>query len=805
MKRRMVSAMTLMLLLTSMLMLAFHVQPVRAEGTIYIRADGSIYPLTATITTADNVTYTFADNIDSEIVVEKGSIVIDGKGYTLQGTGAYSSKGIHLSGIENVTVTKTNIIGFWYGIYIEHSNGNTVTENNITDNTSIFLGGFGNTIFRNNIRGGGSGIWLEGDANNISENNITGSACGMFFVWSSSNNVSRNSLTGNRFNFGVYAIGLSGFVNYVDASNTVDGKPVYYWINEHDKNVPSDAGYVALVNCTHISARNLSLAHNGQGLLLAYTTNSTIVENNITDTEYCIELFESTNNILSGNIMSGISSSVIGLSLSRSSYNKISGNSITNNGGGSGVMLAEASNNIVSGNIIKNSYGGVHLAYGIPLEPSSDNRFYNNSFIDNVQQVSVYGGSSHNAWDDGYLSGGNYWSDYWGVDSFSGPYQNETGSDGIGDTAYVIDASNQDNYPLMRLWVPFENQTIYIRADGSIDPSGAPIQRKGDLYVLTSNVTSDADGIVVERDNVILDGAGCTLQGTGNGTGLNLTGRSNVTITNVKIKAFDLGIWLAASSTNTIARNILAENHNGIGLDYTSNNNTILGNNVTGTDDGGILVAGNENVIIDNLVSNCVGVYGWGINVYVANNNAITKNKVMNNTCGLRLYHSRNNIIDNNEIADNSYGIYLEEDSGNNTIYYNNFINNTNQAHVESLTNAWDCGYPSGGNYWSDYNGTDLYSGPYQNETGNDGIGDAQYIIDSNNQDRYPLMNPCWNPADINHDLKVDVKDVYSCARAFGSLHGGLKWNPVYDMNDDGRIDLKDIWLICRDFGKTYP
>jgi len=78
-----------------------------------------------------------------------------------------------------------------------------------------------------------------------------------------------------------------------------------------------------------------------------------------------------------------------------------------------------------------------------------------------------------------------------------------------------------------------------------------------------------------------------------------------------------------------------------------------------------------------------------------------------------------------------------------NQIYHNNFINNTNQASVTvGYENVWDDGYPSGGNYWSDYTGLDLYSGPYQNETGSDGIGDTPHIIDANNRDSYPLMYP---------------------------------------------------------------
>ena len=54
-----------------------------------------------------------------------------------------------------------------------------------------------------------------------------------------------------------------------------------------------------------------------------------------------------------------------------------------------------------------------------------------------------------NFWDDGYPSGGNHWSSYADVDVKSGSYQNGTGSDGIGDTPYNIDASNMDSFPLM--------------------------------------------------------------------------------------------------------------------------------------------------------------------------------------------------------------------------------------------------------------------------------------------------------------------------------------------------------------------
>jgi hypothetical protein len=70
-----------------------------------------------------------------------------------------------------------------------------------------------------------------------------------------------------------------------------------------------------------------------------------------------------------------------------------------------------------------------------------------------ICQVSIYPSGCANVWNDGYLSGGNYWNNYTGVDSHSGPNQDEFGSDGIGDTPHMIDESNLDNYPLMLPYV----------------------------------------------------------------------------------------------------------------------------------------------------------------------------------------------------------------------------------------------------------------------------------------------------------------------------------------------------------------
>jgi parallel beta-helix repeat protein len=131
---------------------------------------------------------------------------------------------------------------------------------------------------------------------------------------------------------------------------------------------------------------------------------------------------------------------------------------------------------------------------------------------------------------------------------------------------------------------------------------------------------------------------------------------------------------------------------------------------------------------------------------------------LITNNPGYAIYlsESYNTTLVDNIITRNSYIVIQIHTSGNNSIYHNNFIDNTGTISVYgSFNNSWDDGYPSGGNYWSDYVGVDIKNGSGQDLPGSDGIGDTPYVIDVNNRDRYPLMNPYGAPPPQTYNLTI--------------------------------------------------
>ncbi len=246
----------------------------------------------------------------------------------------------------------------------------------------------------------------------------------------------------------------------------------------------------------------------------------------------------------------------------------------------------------------------------------------------------------------------------------------------INDEIYVIGCGDGVYITENEMYTPSdynpEFPSIYIRADGSVEGTDK-IQCDGDVYTLISDITGSI--VVGYRDNVVLDGAGYRLHGDGNENGITLRISNNITVKNLELSNFNIGILVMGSHKNTIVENTITDNFRG--LDLTSaENNTISGNNIA-NNVGGIAIENMYNSIVGNTITN-------------------------NSDFGIRLYGAGHNNIIGNNITNNGRGISVSI-CYNNIIYHNNFVNNTNHVETDDSSNIWDNGARvNEGNYWSD-------------------------------------------------------------------------------------------------------
>jgi parallel beta-helix repeat protein len=305
------------------------------QPAVVIRSDGSIDPATAPIQRNGNV-YTFTDDIVGyTIASECNDIVIDGNGHSLTGNG--NSAGVFILNRNGVTVKNLNVSKFSYGIRLiedyytaEASSDNVLLNNTVTDNVH--------------------GIDISSSSDNLLRNNV---------------------MVNNTYNFAVQG----RYPQDIDDSNTVNGKSIIYWIKQENRVVPSDAGFVALVNCSCITVQDLSISNNGQGVILISTINSTITNNKITTVGDAVYVGHSSGNTISENELINSGNGINGQA---SSTNIISLNRIVNNENGI-YFTGESTGNIFSQNyIIENTVDGINL-WGSTNTDIKDNTITNNN------------------------------------------------------------------------------------------------------------------------------------------------------------------------------------------------------------------------------------------------------------------------------------------------------------------------------------------------------------------------------------------------------------------------------------------
>jgi parallel beta-helix repeat protein len=504
-------------------------------------------------------------------------------------------------------------------------------------------------------------------------------------------------------------------------------------VDKENQQIPNDAGYAGIVNCTNITVRNLTLTKNWQGVLLAYSSNSRVEYVNASNNLFHgIKLVNSSNNT--------ISNSTGGISLWDSSNNSVCNNILTK-----GIYLRSSNNNTIKSNncyrielwdssnntVLDNELHGYDMGYGIGIGILCNGD--NNTVEDNICEdfpTAIYTEGSNNIISENLMLNCTY--------GIRAPYCNSNNRiiNNTCEAIYGFYLKDAPNSTISGNRIKSENVCIYLRGPNSIISNNIMAGRG--LFISYYDEEEAYGNILNGEPLVFLKDARDEV--INRGAQVFLSNCTNVTVRNINFKDVAVGVYLWKSSQCIVEDSVCEGCSQGIYLGNSS-----------------------ENIVRDNICNNGTQARplfldGDGIHL----EHSADSNIIVNNTCcwnedeGIDVWTSSNNTIKRNEICENKDGGVDLMASSNNKIYLNNFVDNVYNARSVMSNNAWNSTskmnytYNSStctnymGNYWSDYNGTDV---------NNDGIGDILYSINSD-KDNYPLMERFENYSALT-DLSV--------------------------------------------------
>jgi parallel beta-helix repeat protein len=607
------------------------------------------------------------------------------------------------------------------GVYLTDADHCVISNNEFSNNNLCMLLFYSsdNTLTNNNAsdKGGGIDLWHSSN-NTISNNTASNNTIGILLYCSINNTLKNNTMSENRNNFGISGEELSHYIHNIDTSNLVDGSPIYYWVNRQDNQIPSDAGYVGIVNSTNITVKDLTLTNNGEGVLLAHSKNSRIENVNASNNSGDgIHLWHSSNNTITNNIAN--SNYRGGINLCHSSNNNIANNTANSNDL-SGIYLCNSSNNNITNNAANSDGDGISLYH-------SSNNIIKNSSLENCG-ILIGGDIQHFNTHEIENNTVNGKPIYY--------YKNEYGRTVPENAGEVILANCFD--------ITVKN------IDASHGSIGIQLAFTANSFITDNIVNSNSNyGIFIycSSNNSIVN----NIANTNSQDGIRLYNSLNNSMANNIANSNNRGICLRNSSNNSIVNNTAnSNNHEGIQLSDSSNN-SIVNNTANSNNYDGIYLSNSSNNCVKNNTANSNSHEGIWL-FYSSNNNIANNNANSNNWCGINLMRSSNN-----------------------KIYLNNFINNRENVWSPGSTNIWNSTSPISytyngstytnylGNYWDDYK--EKYPGAEEIE--GTGIWDMPYGIDSD-QDNHPLKE-LWE----NYFAPVEnIFDTGSPANPYPSIMG---------------------------------
>jgi parallel beta-helix repeat protein len=416
---------------------------------IRIEADGSITPSDAPITRLGN-NYTLQSDITKIIQVYRNNAIVNGANYNISYIQGLEAISIRANG---VTIRNFKIYDCTYGIRQQLCDG-ALIENNDIHNTDFPIrleNSTSSTIRNNSIESASHGILIkDSTSNTVTANNSTKCvAAGIMLENSKGNLVNQNTLKDNI---------LSGVFVGFSSGNQL--------IGNHVLNTEKKQGGIDLTESSSNLVSGNLIESAGAGVNMMYAEYNTIYGNIINNCTTGIDLLSKNEfNKISFNALND--NSPYGIQLSESNNNNIFSNTIKLTQNTDTLSIAMAFSNSTNNAIYSNTLSVYQIAFRIST--GENNRVYNNKILCSPPIV-VLENTLSLSWVSPYPTGGNYWSDYQGIDVYSGINQDVAGSDGIGDAPCLLQAFDSinggqlgnriyafDPYPLTSEW---NNSTI---------------------------------------------------------------------------------------------------------------------------------------------------------------------------------------------------------------------------------------------------------------------------------------------------------------------------------------------------------
>lgn len=347
----------------------------------------------------------------------------------------------------------------------------------------------------------------------------------------------------------------------------------------------------------------------------------------------------------------------------------------------------------------------------------------------------------------------------------------------------------------------------------------------GCRHVRLSNLTAAGGdvGILIAFGNDAVVGPGVTVSNVS--LGIEITQSTGVQVVSSSIIDTAFGIDVETSTSVRIAASRVSSPFSATGpydgVTVRGSDRVNVSGNLVRHRRNALVVTASGNVTLGN---NVAGLSVIGLNASASNDLQVVGNRFTQDTHGMRLRNLTNGVFTGNAFLDILADAANVTGSAGLAFVRNVFGGARDNAYDEhGASDVWDGGYPTGGNFWADYRGSDQLHGAGQNQSGPDGFGDTPYAFNVSAEDHFPLMvspaianlppdalflvapavGTVLTPFRMTANLSSDYEDSLASLLVRWSWDGGATWGPwVVGKDASHRFDtlgLHTIGLQVRD------